>query len=122
MSCSQIARAAQSTNAQMLHGIVCDMNGPPQTAAEAVARLTPLLHSGGLIVFTLKLGETAKWESMLEVVKAILCQNEATFQPSNEPQQKKRHHAQPRTFLYIGAYHLQQNRDELTLLFRCPVQ
>ncbi len=121
-SVDRIVDAARSVKSVQIDGIVCDMNGPPQTAAHSVLRLTPLLKPGGLVVFTLKLLKVREWSDLLHTVAHILCgKNEHPRTAAEKsPKNSALNHFPPLS--YIGAYHLQQNRDELTLLFRTAVQ
>jgi 23S rRNA U2552 (ribose-2'-O)-methylase RlmE/FtsJ len=119
---ASLSRITQAAKSAQLDGVVCDMNGPPQIAAHSVLRLVPLLKPGGLVVFTLKLVSVSDWSKMLNSVASILCGN--TRQPKIVDEQSSNPSVLQRLvpLSYIGAYHLQQNRDELTLLFRFPVQ
>jgi 23S rRNA U2552 (ribose-2'-O)-methylase RlmE/FtsJ len=119
---ASVSRITQAAKSAQLDGVVCDMNGPPQIAAHSVLRLVPLLKPGGLVVFTLKLVSVSDWSNMLNSVASILCgntrQTKTVDKKSSDP--SVQHLSHPLS--YIGAYHFQQNRDELTLLFRFPVQ
>jgi 2-polyprenyl-3-methyl-5-hydroxy-6-metoxy-1,4-benzoquinol methylase len=119
---ASVSRITQAAKSAQLDGVVCDMNGPPQIAAHSVRRLASLLKPGGLVVFTLKLLSVSDWSKMLHSVVSILCTNTGQPKTIDEKSANPSVSHQSAPLSYIGAYHLQQNRDELTLLFRFPVQ
>lgn len=113
----KIQKINQKTDSRSFDGIVCDMNGPPLIASQAILRLTRLIKPGALLVFTLKLKVLDNWKDDLGELLEHLC-NSGLFtsntrdQNSGMAQQKSRG-----PFRHLGTYHLKSNRNELTLVF-----
>ena len=79
--------------------LLCDMNGPPHEAMEAVLRLSSHLAPRGLVVFTLKFSRTETTRDPLQLLRNITTQA----------------HSQGLTLL--ARTHLTYNGHEFTLFF-----
>ena len=87
----------RAPSAARYDALLCDMNGPADAAMHAVARQSPALRPGGLVVFTLK---TPGAESLTDILQLCRAVEEQAAEAG---------------LALLGKTHLNYNRQEFTL-------
>lgn len=82
--------------------LLCDLNGDAEESLRIACRQIPALHSGALVVFTLKNHKAATLEERLQLHQSILAQ------------------ARRASLQLIAQTHLTYNRNEFTLFWKTP--